>query len=244
LAYRNPTLAETYAELHLEPGTLTEARFFDVVPKLKELGFTELELTPAGLSFDFKPGRTGVPMGVPRETQRVRCWKPGRRELAQVGEDLFVVNLTGAYPGWESFTRLFDEGLGALRAGLGEVRVRSLNLLTSDRFQAAKEGFVVSEYLDVGGRIMPRWYADCRESLDLSIGRGWLEADGRNRQVQVSVRALADPVIVQFNAAFHDAVPVGGNLRDTLERLHRESVDTFESLITNRTRNEIMGGVV
>src|SRR5438034_1011205 len=103
--YKNPTLVETFTELHLEPGTLTEARFFDVVPKLKELGFTEVEFATGGLKLDLTPGRTGMP----RETQRVRSWRPGRRELAQVAEDLFVVNLTGEYPGWGGFTRLFNE---------------------------------------------------------------------------------------------------------------------------------------
>ena len=152
MAYRNPTLAETFAELHLEPGTLTEARFFNVVPHLQELGFTEVEFAAAGVSLEFQPGR----MPFPREKQRVRCWKPGKQELAQVGEDLLVVNLTGPYPGWARFLHLFDEGLGALRAGLTEVHVRSLNLQTIDRFQVAKAGFLVSDYLDARGQVCER----------------------------------------------------------------------------------------
>ncbi len=217
---------------------MTEALFFDVVPKLKELGFTEVEFATGGLKLDLTPGRPGMP----RETQRIRSWRPGRRELAQVAEDLFVVNLTGDYPGWGGFTRLFNECLGALRAGLGALHVQSLNLITIDRFQVPKEGFQVSEYLDVGGRVIPKWYADCRESFDLNIGRGLLEVDGRNRQVQVSVRAAADPVTVAFQAGFHDAVREGSDLQAMLEDLHREAYDTFESLITDRVRNEIMGG--
>lgn len=238
MAYKKPTLIETYAELHLAERTLSEARFFDVVPKLKELGFTEVELATAGLSFDIKPGR----LGMPRETQRVRCWKPGRQELAQVGEDLFVVNLTGEYPGWDRFVHLFDEGFGALEAGLGKLAVRSLNLLTRDQFQVPRDGFSVSEYLAVGGRVIPKWYEDCHESLDLSIGRGLLDPDGRNRQIQVGVRAAADPVTIAFQAAFHDVVKEGANPRAMLEGLHNESNDTFESLITDRTRNHVMGG--
>lgn len=237
MGYRKPTLVETYAELHLESGTLTEARFFDVVPKLKELGFTEVEFARA-LSIDFKPER----LNFPRETQRVRCWKPGKRELAQVGEDLFVVNLTGDYPGWDNFVHLFNEGLGALGTGLGGLKVRSLNLLTTDQFLVPKEGFLVSHYLGVGGRVIPKWYENCKESIDINIGRGMLEPDGRNRQIQIGVRGAADPVTIGFQASFHDAVGEGTNLQDLLEDLHRESNVTFESLITDRTRNEIMGG--
>ena len=80
MGYKKPTLAEVFAEVHLQDGSLTESRFFEVVPRLKERGFTEVEFASAGLSVEFKPGQ--VPS--PREKQRIRCWKPGKRELAQV----------------------------------------------------------------------------------------------------------------------------------------------------------------
>jgi len=164
--------------------------------------------------------------------------------LVQVGEDLLAVNLTGEYPGWDAFLRLFNTGRRALEAGLGEFQLRSLNFATIDRFEVAREGFSVSDYLDVGGRVMPKWYADCSESLDLSIGRGLLEPDGRNRQVQVKVQAATDPVKVMLQARFHDLVQEGEDLQKMLARLHKESTDTFESLITDRLRNEVMGGLL
>lgn len=240
MGYRKPTLVETYTELHLLPETLTEARFFDVVPKLKDAGFTEIEFATAGLRVDVRPGASPRP----RETQRVRCWKPGRRELAQVAEDWFAVNLTGEYPGWDAFVQLFNEGRRALQDGLGGLEIRSLALLTLDRFTVAKEGFSVSQYLDVGGRVVPAWYADCSESLDLDIGRGLLEPDGRNRQIHVKVQAATDPVTISFRVEFHDRVQEGVDLLDMLARLHDESNDTFEALITDRVRSEVMGGRV
>lgn len=240
MGYRKPTLTETLAEINLEPGLLTEARFFDVVPRLQALGFAEIEFASAGISFEPQPGR----MGFPKEKQRVRCWRPGRTELAQVSEDLLVMNLTGDYPGWDRFIRLFDEGVGALHAGLGEAPIRSVNLQTIDRFQVPRDGFAVSEYLNTSGEIIPQWYAECRESLDMTLGRGFLQLDGKNRQVVMGVRTVADPVTVQIQATFHDAVREGENLRELLERLHDESNETFELLITDRTRNEVMGGRV
>lgn len=236
MGYKNPTLTESLAELHLVPETLTEAHFFEVVPKLKDAGFTEVEFSMGGLRIE-----RGT---FPREMQRVRCWKPGRNELVQVGEDLLIVNLTGEYPGWDAFVQLFNTGLSALEAGLGEFQIRSLNFQTIDRFEVAREGFSVSDYLDVGGRVIPKWYADCSESLDLNIGRGLLEPDGRNRQIQVAVKAATDPVKVLLQAHFHDLVQEGVDLQEMLVRIHRESTDTFESLITDRLRNEVMGGLL
>lgn len=240
MGYRNPTLTEIFAEVYLEADSLTEAKFFEVVPQLQELGFTEVEFSPGGLSLDFRPGR----MGSPREKQLVRCWKPGRQELAQVGEDLFVVNLMGSYPGWARFLTLFEKGIGALNRGLGVARIRSLSLRTIDRFEIPRDGFVVSDYLNTSGQVIPKWYENCRESLDLTMGRGFLDSDGRNRLVNVAVRANVDPVVLAIQASFHDVVSSASQLSNVLERLHGESNQTFESLITNRTRSEVMGGVV
>lgn len=234
MGYRNPTLVETFVEVYLQPDTLSEGRFFEVVPRLQALGFSDVELAPAGFEF---PSVTPFP----RPKQRVRCWRPGRQALVQVGEDLLVVNLTGPYPGWDPFIQLFDQGLSALDAIAG-YQVKSLNLQTIDRFQAPQNGFSAEAYLNVGGRLIPHWFDGCRESFDMNLGHGYLEQDGRNRRVAVAVRTNTDPVTIEIQAAFHDAIDEGVALRPRLEQLHTESVAAFEALITDRTRNEIMGG--
>lgn len=237
VAYRKPTLVETHAELHLVGETLSEARFFDVVPELKKLGFTDIELTTVGFSLDIRQGRPSS-----RDNQRVLCWKPGRKELVQVGEDVLVANLTGDYPGWDAFVRLFAEAREALVRGLGQINAISLNLGAVDQFDVERAGFGISDYLDVGGSIVPKWYAGCGESLDLDMGRGMLDQDGHNRQVHVNVRAGSDPVRVSFRTQFHDRVQPGVDLGVLLSRLHEESNATFEAMITDRIRNGIMGG--
>jgi uncharacterized protein (TIGR04255 family) len=238
LGYKNPTLVEIYSEIYLEPGSLTEGRFFDVVPKLKDAGFSEIEMTTAGLTLDIQPGQGFRP----KEKPRVRCWKPGKRELAQVGEDLLVINLTGDYPGWNAFLQLFTQVCDAVRKGLGSVPAGSLSLRTMDRFTVPKDGFLVSDYLQVGGPLVPSWYKNSRESMDITVGKGFLPHDGRNRVIGVAVRTIADPVTIEMQAAFHNTVSANNDLKDLLETLHSESNDTFESLITDRTRKAIMGG--
>jgi uncharacterized protein (TIGR04255 family) len=238
LGYKNPTLVEIYSEIYLEPGSLTEARFFDVVPKLKDAGFSEIEMGTAGLSLEFQAGQ-GLR---PKEKPRVRCWKPGKRELAQVGEDLLVVNLMGDYPGWSSFLQLFTQVCDAVRKGLGTVPARSLSLRTIDRFTVPKSDFLVGDYLQVGGPLIPSWYKNSRESIDVTVGKGFLPHDGRNRVIAVAVRTIAEPVMIEMQAAFHNTVSANDDLKNLLETLHAESNETFESLITDRTRNAIMGG--
>lgn len=237
MAYKSPTLIETYAELHLRPGTLSESRFFELVPELKKLGFDDVEFATVGVTVDIKQGRPS-----PREMQRVRCWKPGRTQLVQVGEDLVVVNLTGPYPGWDAFVGLFGEARRAITQGLGTSELTSLVLGAIDSFEVPKGQFFISEYLRVGGTVIPTWYEDCGESLDLTLGRGVLEVDGRNRQIFVSVRAASDPVRFGFRTQFHDLVQPGSDINALLFRLHDESNATFEALITDHMRYKIMGG--
>jgi uncharacterized protein (TIGR04255 family) len=241
VGYRKPTLFEVLAEVHLEPGHLTEARFFDVVPKIRDLGYTEIELTTGGLAFELQAGKMG---GWPREKQRVRCWKPGKKELAQIGEDLFVLNLTGGdYPGWDHFLGMFVRAIPALRAGLGVLPIQSLKLHTIDRWVVPKVDFLLGQYLDVGGQIVPKWYDNCSESADIVLGRGMLQLESKNRNVNVTVSAVNDPVHIDIQCGFHDMVKIETDLIDTLERLHSESNATFESIITDRTRNHVMGGM-
>lgn len=237
MAYKKPTLTETYAEIHLAPGLLSEARFFDVVPRLKALGFSDVELSTVGMKLDIKQGRP-----LPRDLQRVRCWKAGRTQLVQVGEDLLIANLTGQYPGWSSFVQLFEEAYQALVDGLGTVEPVSVNVAALDSFEVPKEGFSISDYLAVGGKIIPQWYANCGESLDMTLGRGLLEVDGRNRQVHVSVRSAGDPVKISFRTQCHDRVQAANDLKDLLFRLHDETNSTFEAMITDRVRHTVMGG--
>jgi len=237
VAYRKPTLVETHAELHLSQGSLSEARFFDIVPELKKLGFTDIELSTAGLSLDITQGRPST-----REMQQVRCWRPGRKELVQLRADVLVANLTGDYPGWDAFVRLFAEARSALEAGMARPVVTSLNLGALDQFEVSRDGFSISGYLNVGGPIIPTWYAGCTASLDLDMGRGLLDQDGYNRQVHMAIRSGGDPVKIVFRSQFHDRVQAGADLVALLARLHDESNSTFEALITDRVRNEIMGG--
>jgi len=238
VAYHKPTLVETYAELYLAPGTLSQSTMFDVVPELKKLGFTDVELNTVGFSVEFKQGNPSR-----RETQRVRCWKPGRTQLVQVGEDLLVVNLTGQYPGWTAFTTLFSQALTGLHAGVGEPRYVSMALGAIDQFSVMPDaGYHVSDFLAVGGAVVPSWYSGCRESLDMDLGHGILASDGHNRQIHINVRVEPEAVNFMLRTEFRERIETTNELTQMLGKLHDESNVVFEQIITDRLRKQVMGG--
>jgi uncharacterized protein (TIGR04255 family) len=233
MGYKKPTIIEIYIECFLAPSTLTVSRVFDVVPALKEKGFTDIELQP---SFQVGIGEANL-------QPRIRCWSEGRKKLIQLSEDNLIVNLVGEYPGWPTFTELLESAVSVVGSRIGEFAIASMKLNTIDRFSVPVESYVFDRYVNCGGKIVPEWYKGSREALDLTLGRALVKEDTWNRQINVKVRRR-EPVVIEFRVGLHNVVGSDKSWKDVLETLHDESNQLFESLITDTTRNEIMGGLV
>ena len=231
-----------YAELFFEPGSLRAEDFFSVVPKLVEEGFSDVEFADGGMEL------LGISLDaegqvVPMRKHRVRCWLQDRSGLAQVAEDLLAVNLVGEYPGWDRFAELFGRLLKSCRMGRADARFASLSLTTIDRFKVpGSDAFRFGAYINCGGRFVPEWYAEARENLDINLGLGLLKTDHFNRKLSVRLRREDDAFAFQVRAEFHDKLG-GGDPQEVLEGLHGESNATFEAIITDRVREDVMGGV-
>ena len=240
MSYADPTLVELYAELHLLSGTLKPSAFFGTVPFLQEHGFGDVEMAEGGL-FRLDPSDKSLQ---PATHPRVRCWNEERTALVQIGEDLLVANIVGDYPGWNPFLEHLTVARDALRSGLGEdPSIASLSLNYIDRFYVPTEGYTLGKYLACDGTFVPSWYADATETLDITLGRGLLKKEGFNRQVRVKVRFREeeDDIQVEFRTNLHDSLD-GNDVDSVLERLHSESNEIFEALITDTTREQVMGG--
>jgi len=233
MGYKKPTIIEIYIECFLAPSTLTVSRLFDVVPALKEKGFTDIELQPS-----FQVG-TGEPSLQPR----IRCWSEGRKKLIQLSEDNLIVNLVGDYPEWPAFTELLESAVGVVGSRIGAFAIASMNLNTIDRFSVPGESYVLDRYVDCGCKIVPAWYKGSREAIDITLGRALVKEDAWNRQINVKVRKR-EPMLIEFRVGLHNTVGSDKSWKDVLDGLHNESNEIFESLITDSTRNEIMEGLV
>jgi hypothetical protein len=233
MRYKKPTIFEIFIECFLAPSTLSVSRLFDIVPALKEKGFTDVELQPT-----FQVG-TDEPSLRPR----IRCWSEGRKKLIQLSEDTLIVNLVGEYPGWQAFTELLENAASVVASKTGQFVIASMNLHTIDRFSVPAESYVFDRYVNCGGKFVPEWYKGACEALDITLGRALVKEDAWNRQIIVRVRRR-EPVSIEFRVGLHNVVGSGERWKDVLETLHNESNQVFESLITETTRNEIMGGVV
>jgi uncharacterized protein (TIGR04255 family) len=233
MRYKKPVLIELFAECYFTPSTFSAVHVMDVVTGLRSKGFNDIELVE------------GLQMGVeqPAVQSRIRCWSPGRKKLLQLSEDCLIVNLVGEYPGWSPFVELADLALGLAAHSVRDLSLKSVNLNTIDRFTVPRASYLLDQYVNVGGKIVPGWYKGSKEALDLTLGWGLLNENGWNKQVNVRVRC-AEAVTIEFRAAHHKILASGLEWKSALNELHEQSNVTFEALITDKTRNEVMGGTI
>jgi len=239
--YKKPTLVEIYTELFFSREFLTPEKFFDIVPKIKEIGMGTVEVgQPLMVRGETIKGDNIEQQIAP--TPRVRCWNSDKSQLVQLSQDLLVVNLVGNYPGWEEYRSLFDSILDKLRALSPTLKVKALALHTIDKFSRPQKDFELSDYLNVGGPLIPSWYKSAKTPLDITLGKGFLEADGFNEQFRCSLRRGPENFDLKATTAFKKMISSGEEITTVLEDLHADSTRCFESWITDKTRGEVMGG--
>jgi hypothetical protein len=242
-SYKNPILIEVYAELSLEHGQLNPQHFFSIGPRLASLGLTQVDFQTVTQSVSVRAPASGPPEMKLDEVPRVRCWHPDRTKLVQFSPDLIVVNLLRPYTGWQTFEGLFRATMLQFEQVLGgALRGQTLSFLTTDQMRVAREGFSIGRYLNTGGLIVPAWYRDVAVAADLSLGYGQVEVDGHNRSLSIHVRPSPADVAIEIKAAFRQHLRGRSGIANELNELHEQSNETFEALVTDTTRNVVMGG--
>jgi uncharacterized protein (TIGR04255 family) len=242
VSYQRPILIEIYAELFFEPGSFTFAQMLEVVPPLQRRGFSIVESADID-----EPDIIEDPELRPAHIPRIRCWTEDKTRLVQLAPDNVAMNLVspeGTYPGWEPFVAEIVRPTGdILRQYASRARPVSLALNTLDRF-TIPPGLCLGEFLNCGGPRIPAILADTMQAFDYDIGRGLLQSDQKNRQLHISGRSTAVAYVINIYGVFHETIPDGGDILRKLEQLHDDANGVFESLITDRTRNEVMEGNV
>ncbi len=238
MGYKNPTLTEILAELHLVTGTLPEKSFMSLARELAAYGFEDQEVMNAVVIESQDQGQKSEPKIVPR----IRCWDRERVRLVQISPDVVYANLIGEYPGWEKFIEHLRTTSEAVANALKvPVQITRVDLTTIDKWKVGLAGFTIGQYLNCNGPFIPNWYSEVSVSSDLKLGQGFHHKDGFNKKINVMVRISDDSVQFQIRATF-GVTDQQMDFDALMDRLHNEAVQCFESLITDKVRNEVMGG--
>lgn len=239
MSYKKPVLAEIYVEAFFVKDALPVEKLFDVGNEIKKLGLSNIEVTS---QFQITIATEGEKEESVGSMPRLKCWDSDKKNLVQVSKDLMVVNQIGEYLGWDKFKNLFRDSLETIKKVIPAISCRSLALHTADKFVVPIKDFTIDRYLNVGPQ-MPSWYKGVKSASDISMGKGFLDKDGENYQFKASVRPSPENVNIHLVSVFHKKMSPTGVPLEALEELHKESNISFESVITEITRTEVMGGL-
>ncbi len=236
ISYKKPIITEILAEVHLTRGSLPPEKFFSLVPLIQKNGQSLVEFNNSNHITIAENGQAQQQIA-----PRVKCWSPDKKKLIQLGPDLIIVNLVGEYPGWTTFKSLFDEVLVALNS-ITTATYSHLSLITIDRFEVPKTGFTIDKYVNCNGSRVPQWYKGSNCAADIILGHGSLQTDKVNMQFNLRISHKQTTMEILTQSTFQKLLSAGEQVGDLLNSLHEESNESFESWITDKTRNEIMGG--
>ncbi len=240
MAYKNPILAEIYVELHLQ-GEGLGSSFVELVPHLKELGLALVELAPIKHLSINAINENADPQITRGNVPRLRIWNNEKSKLVQLSKNQIAMNLVGRYPGWATFRELFDSVILLLKKS-SKFSIESILLGTIDRVAVPSASFKIDDYLNVQGGIVPLYFKGSVEAADVIIGRGVAKQNGSNRQFHISWLPKGTQFEISIQSKLQNSMTPSDKISDVLEQLHEEAVLDFEKMITDKMRNEVMGG--
>jgi len=234
-------LEEVYLQLGYPPGQLDALKIIDLLGYVKEMGFQNIELSTA-LGHIALATVQGSPQT--EVVSRFRCWNTDRTKLIQLSPDLIVVNQLGKYLGWDQFVQLINLPMKFVDQKFKNLRPHVLNFTARDKLKVQKEGFKFSKYFNCDGSIIPRSFEDLKESADLTLGRGFIEQQGHNKVVKISVRELEKSFEVTITTVCGLKITEENGFEGSLNIMYNEFNRAFEQVITDFTRKVVMEGLI
>jgi len=230
MSYKKPIIVEIYTRIFLNNGQLSNSRILDFACSLKEIGYTNNDIVLAS-----EPST-----GTNEFTSRIRCWDQEKIKLIQLSKDTIIFNYVKEYPGWTAFKEFVKEGLDALDKNIN-TNFQSVDIRTIDTFEIPDDSYRFGDWINCKSDKIPAWYNDSTDTIDITMGKGSIKSDCQNRQLLLSARKEGGKVRFKIEAAFHDRKH-HDDLFSMMDTFHQESNHTFESIITDRVRIEIMEG--
>jgi uncharacterized protein (TIGR04255 family) len=227
MGYKKPLLIEVFSELDLG-ASLDGSRVIDIAMGLRAVGYSSQEFVGA-----LRPA-------IDPFQPRIRCWSADKRKLVQLSSEQIVVNQVGDYLGWGSFLDSFKGVLSHL-GDLPSLAPTALSIQAIDRLRVNEPDFALGQFFACDGERIPRWYANCNEACDITLGRGLVPQDSKNRQIALRLRKAPPGYEVQLTTSFKNRLHGAPDMLGVLDELHAESNELFEALITDKTRQH-MGG--
>lgn len=244
MAYNNPILIE-YVTIIQGDEAIFKKQDIDNFHKIAgELGLqsTEKFIHERTLKIDLKAGSksSGISDVGETELDGTRFWSADKKKLIQISPKRITVNLMGDYE-WEKYRNFYVSVIEKVGGYFNMDKITILGLQTIDRFKAKATS--VGDYINCGGDYVPGLYRNEKLAFDITLGLGFLESDGFNKQFRFVMRPVSGEFNFFVDSIFQVKFTKGKDLVGELEGLRKISDKAFEGWITDKVRNEIMGGI-
>lgn len=199
-----------------------------------------------GIGIKLEPKGKGIEQSIEQAPPRIQLFEKEEKGLIQIAPDLLVINRLKPYPGWNIFKPMITEAVDSYKLiaqpkGLKRVGLRYINIFEfSHKNIKLREYFNFYPYIPDNFQNNPKSFADRvefpyendNEILILQL------VSIIPRKPNISSIALD----IDYAMITPDYVSLD-KVNEWLEKAHEIIVNSFESAITDKTKNLITSGV-
>lgn len=231
--YNKPIISEVYSEFSFSK-IISSQQQFDIVQKFK-IDSDILELIP------IQEPEIGV-------SQRYRLWGDNKRTLIQVLRSRVLFNYIPfadepkKYEGWDSFLKKCIKIQEDIQVIVKENSWKHVGICYVNKIDDIPlKDFTLGKYINCSGEIVPVNFSELNSATDLIVGIGNINIE-ENNQLKIKLELTPpDTCSIRLESLYNCFVN-DDNVEKQLNYLHNKCSEVFNSLITEYTKNKIMGG--
>jgi len=240
--YKAPPIQEVLVEFKFIPDSKWDMTIPGLIYEKVKKDFPERQ-EQTGIGIQFQKTEKGFAHKVSPAPPRIQFYRKDKTALLQVAPNILIINQLKPYPSWKKFKPMIDKIFKVYKQvvfpkGLEKIRLRYINKIDTHKEELKLEEYF-NLYPEMPENIAPNCsgfiarieipYKDNRDHLSITIGSSTPE-DPKEISMVLDLDYLLDKT---------DAIPLN-DYKKWLEQAHSVIEDTFESCITERTRNLFM----
>jgi len=242
--YKNPPLVEALCEFKFIPGTSWDITIPGIIYERIKNDFPEKK-HQIGIGITLQPKEKGIEQKIEQTPPRIQFFNKDKTALVQVAPDLLVVNQLKPYQGWNKFKPIILKIFDLYREianpkGLKRIGLRYINI-----FEFPDKIIELKDYF----RYYPMIPETLPQSYDSFLIRTEFPHDNREEVLIISLGSIIprspdiSSIVLDIDYAMISPGHISlDNIDIWLEKAHRLVEDSFEKIITDKSRDFFIKG--
>jgi len=237
--YKKPPIQEVVVEFEFTPGNKWDMTIPGLIYEKVRNDFPERK-EQAGIGIQFQKTKEGFAHKVSPAPPRIQFYRKDGTALLQVAPNILIINQLKPYPSWKKLKPMVDKIFKIYKKVASPKGFKAIRLRYINKINTSKEELELNEYFNLYPEMPENIAPDCsgfitrieipyQENRDhLLITMGSSNPEDPNK---ISIVLDLDYLLYK-----PESIPLN-NYKEWLEQAHSAIEDTFESCITEKTRN-------